>query len=183
MHVNCNRKCVPFTQGSIILMLAEYSFEVSKNVRTGVISDTHGLLRPEALEALARSDLIIHAGDAGKPEVLDALKKISPVIAVRGNVDRGEWAESLPENERITVARASIYVLHDIHELDVDLAEAGIQVVISGHSHRPSIEEKEGVLYLNPGSAGPRRFKLPVTLARLEISAGQVRAQIIHLDI
>jgi putative phosphoesterase len=152
-----------------------------EQARVGVIGDTHGLLRPEAIEALSGSNLIIHAGDAGKPGVLDALREIAPVIAVRGNVDRGEWAESLPEMELFTVAGAALYVLHDLHDLDIDPLKAEIQAVISGHSHRPSITKMDGVLYLNPGSAGPRRFKLPVTMARLEISGRQVSAQIVHL--
>jgi putative phosphoesterase len=133
----------------------------------GLISDTHGLLRPEAVRALEGSDWIVHAGDVGRPEVLDALRRIAPVVAVRGNVDRGEWAEKLP-----TIARAGpngdIYVLHDIHDLDMDPAAAGIRAIVSGHSHKPSRIERDGVLYLNPGAAGPRRFRLPVTVARLD---------------
>jgi len=147
----------------------------------GVISDTHGLLRPEALAALRGSELIIHAGDVGGPEVLDALRRVAPVVAVRGNNDRGEWAEALPEFEATEVNGAFVYVLHDLKELDVAPAAAGFRVVVSGHSHKPLAEERRGVLYLNPGSAGPRRFKLPVTLARMKVSVDDVSAEIINL--
>jgi len=135
----------------------------------GLISDTHGLLRPEALRALAGSDLVIHAGDVGKPEILDALRAVAPLVAVRGNIDRGEWASALPLTAATEAGPAAIYVLHDIHQLDLDPAVAGFQVVISGHSHKPSRTERDGVLYINPGSAGPRRFKLPLTVARLDL--------------
>jgi len=136
----------------------------------GLISDTHGLLRPQALRALEGSDLIIHAGDVGDPEILEALKSIAPVFAVRGNVDKEPWAEALPETEVIETQTATIYMLHDVHALDLDPAAAGFHVVVSGHSHKPSRTEKDGVLFLNPGSAGPRRFDLPVTVARLDLS-------------
>jgi putative phosphoesterase len=149
----------------------------------GVISDTHGLVRPEALDALAGSELIIHAGDVGGPEVLEALGRVAPVVAVRGNNDRGEWAGSLPEYEALEVNAAYIYVLHDLKELDISPAAAGFRVVVSGHSHKPLAEERRGVLYLNPGSAGPRRFKLPVTLARLRLSADDASAEIINLNV
>jgi putative phosphoesterase len=135
----------------------------------GLISDTHGLLRPEALQALQGSDLIIHAGDVGKPEILDALKALAPVVAVRGNIDRGAWAWELPTTAVAEAGPARIYVLHDIHELDLDPAAAGFHVVVSGHSHKPARTERSGVLYVNPGSAGPRRFRLPVTVARLSL--------------
>ena len=135
----------------------------------GLISDTHGLLRPEALRALDGSDLIIHAGDVGKPEILDALRALAPVVAVRGNIDRGEWASTLPLTAVAEAGPAAIYVLHDIHQLDLDPAAAGFHIVISGHSHKPSRTERDGVLYINPGSAGPRRFKLPLTVARLDL--------------
>src|SRR5205807_828884 len=128
----------------------------------GVISDTHGLLRPQALAALRGSALIIHAGDVGDPAILAALGEIAPVFAVRGNVDRGAWANDLPASELVEFEQHSIYVLHDLGELDLDPASAGLHAVISGHSHRPSIETKRGVLYFNPGSAGPRRFDLPI---------------------
>jgi len=136
----------------------------------GIISDTHGLLREEALHALEGSDLIIHAGDVGDPAILERLKSIAPVFAVRGNVDTEPWAQELPETEVIEAGPASIYVLHDVQALDLDPAAAEIHVVISGHSHKPSSTETRGVLYINPGSAGPRRFDLPVTLARLDLS-------------
>ncbi len=147
----------------------------------GVISDTHGLLRPEALEALAGSELIIHAGDIGGPEVLEGLGRVAPVVAVRGNNDRGAWADSLPEYEAVEVGGAFVYVLHDLKELDIAPAAAGFRVVVSGHSHKPLAEERRGVLYLNPGSAGPRRFKLPVTVARLKLRGGDADAEIINL--
>jgi putative phosphoesterase len=149
--------------------------------RVGVISDTHGLLRPEALQALARCDRIIHAGDVGAPEILDRLRAIAPVATVRGNIDRGAWAEALPSDELVSVGETSLYVLHDVHDLDLDPVAAGIQAVISGHSHQPSIRHERGVLYLNPGSAGPRRFRLPVTLALLEISGRELQPRLITL--
>lgn len=137
--------------------------------RIGVISDTHGLLRPEAVRALAASELIIHAGDVGKPEILDALRAMAPVVAVRGNIDRGEWASSLPLTAVVEAQAARIYVIHDVHDLEIDPAAAGFAIVVSGHSHKASREQRSGVMYLNPGSAGPRRFKLPITLARLDL--------------
>jgi putative phosphoesterase len=135
----------------------------------GLISDTHGLLRKEALEALAGSDLIIHAGDVGQPGILDTLKSLAPVVAVRGNIDKGAWACELPPTAVVEADGVKIYVLHNIHELDLNPAAAGFQVVVSGHSHRPARREGGGVLYINPGSAGPRRFQLPVTVARLDL--------------
>jgi uncharacterized protein len=134
----------------------------------GVISDTHGLLRDEALRALEGSELIIHAGDVGDPQIIDALKVLAPVVAVRGNIDRGDWASVLPATAVAEAGSTLIYVLHDIHELDLDPAAAGFHIVVSGHSHKPVHTERSGVLYLNPGSAGPRRFQLPVTIARLK---------------
>jgi putative phosphoesterase len=134
--------------------------------RIGLISDTHGLLRPEAVRALAGSELIIHAGDVGAPGILEELRRIAPVVAVRGNVDRGEWAKALPET---AVAAPGIFVIHDVHDLQVDPAAAGYRAVVSGHSHRPSRTERGGVLYVNPGAAGPRRFRLPVTVATVDI--------------
>lgn len=151
--------------------------------RLGVISDTHGLIRPEALALLAGCELIVHAGDVGKPEVLAELRKIAPVVAVRGNNDRGDWAKSLAETEVLEFAGLYLYVLHDLHELDLDPAAAGFRVVISGHSHRPEITYRGGVLYLNPGSAGPRRFKLPVSLALLEVVGGEHAARIERIDV
>ena len=135
----------------------------------GVISDTHGLLRQEALAALGGSELIIHAGDVGKPEILDQLRAVAPVVAVRGNIDRGAWATDLPPTAAVAAHSTSIYILHDVHDLDIDPPAAGFNIVISGHSHKPGRAEKCGVLYLNPGSAGPRRFRLPITLARLDL--------------
>jgi putative phosphoesterase len=149
----------------------------------GVISDTHGLVRPEAVEALKGSGLIIHAGDVGGPEVLEELGRVAPVVAVRGNNDRGAWAGALAEYEAFEVNRAFVYVLHDLKELDIAPAAAGFRVVVSGHSHKPLVEERRGVLYLNPGSAGPRRFKLPVTVARLKMNGEDVNAEIINLDV
>jgi len=135
----------------------------------GLISDTHGLLRPEALRALEGSDLIIHAGDVGDPEILETLKTIAPVFAVRGNVDTAPWALALPETEAIETDLATIYVLHDVHALDLDPVAAGFHLIVSGHSHKPARTERDGVLFINPGSAGPRRFDLPVTVALLRL--------------
>ena len=136
----------------------------------GLISDTHGLLRPQALRALEGSDLIIHAGDVGNPEILETLKTLAPVFAVRGNVDTEPWALALPETEVIETDSATIYVLHDVHALGLDPIAAGFHIIVSGHSHKPARTEHGGVLFLNPGSAGPRRFDLPVTIARLDLS-------------
>jgi uncharacterized protein len=149
----------------------------------GVISDTHGLLRPEAVEALRGSDRILHAGDIGAPEILEALAKIAPVTAVRGNIDTASWARALPETEIVEAGGVSIYVLHDRGQLDLTPEAAGLRVVVYGHSHQPKTEEKDGVLYFNPGSAGPRRFSLPVSVGRLTIGAGKVRAQLVELEI
>jgi uncharacterized protein len=140
----------------------------AKNI--GLISDTHGLLRPEALRALEGSDLIVHAGDVGNPEILGSLKTLAPVFAVRGNVDTQPWAHALPETEIIEIDLATIYVLHDVRELALAPAAAGIHIIVSGHSHKPARAEIQGVLFLNPGSAGPRRFDLPVTVAQLDLS-------------
>jgi uncharacterized protein len=145
-------------------------------VRIGVISDTHGLLRPEAEQRLAGVDHIIHAGDIGRPEVITGLRRIAPVIAIKGNVDTAAWAARYPDTRTIKLGGRSIYVLHDVHALGFDPKSRGVDVVISGHSHRARIETVDGVLYLNPGSAGPQRFKLPVTLAILEVTKGDVRA-------
>jgi putative phosphoesterase len=149
--------------------------------RIGVISDTHGLIRPEALAALAGCDPIIHAGDVGRPDILDALRDIAPVHAVRGNVDRGPWAEQLPEIAIVEVEGCLLYVLHDLAALDVDPAAAGFGAVISGHTHRPMIGTKDGVLRFNPGAAGPRRFTLPVTVGRLILADGELSAEIVDL--
>ncbi len=149
----------------------------------GVISDTHGLLRPEAKEALKGVDFILHAGDIGKPQVLEELRAIAPVIVVRGNNDKGQWADAIPERKVFEIGAISIYILHDLKELDLDPAAAGFNVVISGHSHRPSLQESRGVLFLNPGSAGPRRFKLPVSVAHLQIIGERVNAQMVELAV
>ena len=138
--------------------------------RVGLISDTHGLLREAALKALAGSDLIIHAGDIGKLEVLDALRALAPVVAVRGNIDTEPWASALPTTAVAQAGSIGIYVLHNLQEVDLDPAAARFRVVVSGHSHKPSRTERGGVLYVNPGSAGPRRFRLPVTVARLDLA-------------
>lgn len=148
----------------------------------GVISDTHGLLRDEAVEALRGSDLVVHAGDVGDPAILGELRRIAPVHTVRGNVDRGEWAQELPVTEVVEVGPVLLYVLHDVATLDLDPAAAGFAAVIYGHSHRPEKETRHGVLYLNPGSAGPRRFKLPVTVARLTVDGERLEAEIVELD-
>lgn len=149
----------------------------------GVISDTHGLLRPEAIEALRGADRIVHAGDVGAPEILDELAKIAPLTAVRGNVDRAEWASGIAKSELIEVEGVSIYVLHIREELDLNPRAAGVGVVVCGHSHVPGQEVRHGVLFFNPGSAGPRRFKLPVTVGRLMIKGGVVRGEIVDLKI
>lgn len=147
----------------------------------GVISDTHDLVRPEAVAALRRVELILHAGDICTPEALAALERIAPVVAVRGNNDRGSWARALPLARDVELRGARVHLLHDLHDLAVDAATEGYAAVITGHSHRPSAERRDGVLYLNPGSAGPRRFTLPVTLARLSIGANGLRARIVEL--
>ncbi|MGE5204371.1 MAG: metallophosphoesterase family protein [Chlamydiota bacterium] len=147
----------------------------------GVISDTHGLLRPEALAALQGSDYIIHAGDVGEPEILRQLAKIAPVTAVRGNVDREKWARKLPETNLLELGAVAIYVLHDVSRLDLDPGSARFAAVIFGHSHRPSQEMHKGVLFFNPGAAGPRRFSLPVTVGRLRIAGSQLSAEIVNL--
>lgn len=149
----------------------------------GVISDTHGLVRPEALKTLRGVDLIIHAGDIGKPQVLEALRSVAPVCAVRGNNDKEEWAQEIPETEVVEIGDLRLYALHALPELNLDPAASGFDVVISGHSHRPSIERRNGVLYVNPGSAGPRRFKLPVSVALLKVHGKSCKARILELGI
>ncbi|ANE54992.1 metallophosphoesterase family protein [Methylomonas sp. DH-1] len=151
--------------------------------RLGIISDTHGLLRPQALAALRGCERILHAGDVGKPEVLHALNELAPVTAVRRNNDNGVWADELPACARVEAGQVGIYLLHDLAELDIDPTRTGIRIVICGHSHKPSFSERDGVLYLNPGSAGPRRFKLPVAVAELTIGAAAVQARIIPLAV
>ena len=154
---------------------------MKSSIVVGIISDTHGLLRPEAAAALRGSDHIIHAGDIGPPEILESLRKIAPVSAVRGNIDKAAWARTLPETEVVEIAGLSIYVLHDLASLNLNPKAAGFHAVISGHSHVPGQETRDGVLYFNPGSAGPRRFRLPVSLGKLRVSAGVVRAELIPL--
>ena len=149
----------------------------------GVISDTHGLLRPEAVAALKGADLIIHAGDVGTPQVLDGLRKLAPTFVVRGNIDKAHWAEALPATAAVEVGGLLFYVLHDISELDLDPAAVGYAAVVYGHSHQPSIETREGVLFLNPGSAGPRRFRLPVGLARLDLCQTPWQPEFIPFDL
>lgn len=148
----------------------------------GVISDTHSLLRDEALIKLRDSDLILHAGDIGSEDIISKLSEIAPVKAVRGNVDKGDWASRYPENEEAKVEGIHFYILHRIEDLDLDPVAAGFQVVISGHSHKPSISEVDGVTYLNPGSAGPRRFTLPICLAKVVVKGKNAEVDIIHLD-
>jgi putative phosphoesterase len=147
----------------------------------GIISDTHGLLRPEALAALRDSDYIIHAGDIGDPAILKKLEGIAPVTAIRGNVDREAWAKKLPATNVLEVGGISIYVLHNLRDIDLKLEAAGFSIVISGHSHVPRQETKNGVLYFNPGSAGPRRFRLPVTVGRLTVKDGKVSGGIVEI--
>lgn len=149
--------------------------------KIGVIADTHGLLRPEAVEALRGVDLIIHAGDVGDPAILADLERIAPVHAVRGNVDREAWARALPSRDTIQVGSVLVHVLHIEEEIDLDPVAAGIGVIIFGHTHRPLVERRRGVLFLNPGSAGPRRFSLPVSLAFLDVDGSDVSAEIREL--
>ena len=139
-------------------------------MRIGIISDTHGLLRPEATKHLAGTDHIIHAGDIGAPKVIEGLRRIAPTTAIKGNIDIGEWAMDYPDTELVALGGRTLYVLHNLKEIKLDPAASGIDVIISGHSHRPKIETKHGVLYLNPGSAGPRRFNLPIALPILGLS-------------
>src|ERR1700722_4127247 len=153
----------------------------SKATQIGLISDTHSLLRPAALQALQGCHLILHAGDVGSPEILANLRTIAPVVAIRGNVDPEFWASALPETEVVTAAGVIFYMLHDVARLDVDPQAAGFSIVLSGHSHKPMQEFRGKVLYLNPGSAGPRRFTLPVTVARLDLKSKPLRADIIPL--
>ena len=150
--------------------------------KIGLISDTHGLLRNEALDALSGSDLIIHAGDVGDSNILDALRKIAPVAAVRGNIDTAEWAKSLPQRAVVEAGSADIYVLHDVNALDLDPKAAGFQIVVSGHSHKPARSERNGILYINPGSAGPRRFNLPIMIARLDLSVTPYNVEFVDLE-
>jgi uncharacterized protein len=149
----------------------------------GVISDTHGLMRPEAVDALSGVELIVHAGDIGTPAVIAALEAIAPVKAIRGNNDTDDWARSFPETDVVQVGDVLMYVIHNLAELDLDPRVAGCQVVISGHSHKPGAQRRDGVLYLNPGSAGPRRFDLPICLARLRIAGDAIEHELVHLNV
>ncbi|MBA4724889.1 MAG: metallophosphoesterase family protein [Pseudomonas sp.] len=151
-------------------------------MRIGLISDTHGLLRHEAVAALQGCAQIIHAGDIGKPQVLDGLRAIAPLEAIRGNIDTADWAQVLPERLDLRIGGLTLHVLHDLKQLDIDPLAAGVDVVIAGHSHKPKVERRDGVLYVNPGSAGPRRFSLPISLALLELNDGQAQVELISLS-
>lgn len=152
-----------------------------KNGIVGIVSDTHGLIRPQALAALADVDLIIHAGDIGKPEVLQVLSGIAPVLAIRGNNDRETWARDIPDVLNLEINGHKLQVIHNVHEIDGDAASLGIRAVISGHSHKPGIVTRYEILFVNPGSAGPRRFRLPVTIARLNIRREGLQSVIVEL--
>ncbi|WP_158746682.1 metallophosphoesterase family protein [Acidisphaera sp. L21] len=156
---------------------------MSPNYIVGLISDTHGFLRPEALDLLRGSNFIVHAGDVGDPLILPALARIAPVTAIRGNVDTAAWAQSLPEMAVLHVGEVtSLYVLHSIQDLDLDPVAAGFQAVISGHSHKAGFRWKDGILYVNPGSAGPRRFSLPISVGRLVVDAGEISVDLIEIE-
>lgn len=155
--------------------------QAAENKIIGVISDTHNLLRAEALEALAGSDVIIHAGDICNRHILETLELIAPIVAVRGNNDSGAWAEAIREVATIKIGTVSIFVIHDLKQIKIDPAASGFNVVVSGHSHKPSVQNRNGVIYLNPGSAGRRRFKLPVSVARLKVNSAAAEAEIIVL--
>jgi len=148
----------------------------------GVISDTHGLLRSEVEEAFRGTDVILHAGDIGRPAILEALKSIAPVVAVRGNMDRESWADSLPLTETVEIGSSLIYMLHDLYKLDIDPEAAGFNIVISGHTHRPDVKEKNGILFLNPGSAGPRRYDYPISAALLRIEKAGLNVQTVEFE-
>jgi putative phosphoesterase len=150
-------------------------------MRIGLISDTHGLLRPEALDFLAGSDHIVHGGDIGSPEILERLAAIAPLTVVRGNNDTAAWAKSIPETARLELGGVGVYVIHDIKELDIDPGAAGVRVVVSGHSHKPARAQRGGVLYVNPGSAGRRRFSLPIAAGELLVGDGQVEVRLVTL--
>ena len=150
-------------------------------VVVGVISDTHGMLRPEALSALAGSDRVVHAGDVGDETILEALRAIAPLTVVRGNVDTEAWALKLPHGDMLEVEGVRIYVVHDLGTLDIVPASAGVSVIVYGHSHHPDVFTRGGVTYLNPGSAGPRRFKLPITVGRIDVENGSARAKIVEV--
>ena len=151
--------------------------------RLGIISDTHGLLRPEALAFLRGCEHIVHGGDIGTAEVLAQLAEIAPVTAVRGNNDKGAWAEALRETELFEFNGTYIYAIHDLAQLDIEPSSVGVRVVVSGHSHKPAVERREGVIYVNPGSAGPRRFRLPVAVAELVVTGAEVNPRIVELEV
>ena len=157
-----------------------YHGRVRREQSIGVISDTHGLLRPEAKDALRGCDVIVHAGDIGAPQVVEELRELAPVTVIRGNVDT--WADHFADSEVLAFAGWQFYVIHNVRELDLDPKAAGFDAVISGHSHQPSIEYREGVLYLNPGSAGPRRFRLPIAVATIRVTAGGLEPRLIELE-
>jgi putative phosphoesterase len=157
---------------------------MSRQHVVGLISDTHGLLRPEAIDLLKGSDFIVHAGDVGAPEILVELARLAPVTAVRGNIDKGAWAQALPETDVLQVGEAAfVYLLHRIEDLDLDPAAAGLQAVVFGHSHKPGFHWKDGVLYVNPGSAGPRRFSLPISAGRLLVDGDKVSVDLMEMEI
>ncbi len=155
---------------------------LSTAIRIGLISDTHDLLRPQAIDFLRGSDFIIHAGDIGDSDIIEELARIAPVTVVRGNNDAGAWARTLPHTEMVEIGGIFIYVIHDLAELDIDPIAAGVQVVVSGHSHKPVIERREGVMFVNSGSAGPRRFKLPISVAELVVAGNTVTARLVELS-
>ncbi|MDY6947656.1 MAG: metallophosphoesterase family protein [Pseudomonadota bacterium] len=164
-------------------MESPINFDPTDQTIIGIVSDTHGLLRAEALKHLVDVQSIIHAGDIGAPNVLEKLQTLAPVSAVRGNNDKGNWSEAIPESLLFEVRGHAIHVLHDLSQIDMSPAAAGVSVVISGHSHKPHVEERDGVLFVNPGSLGPRRFRLPIALAKLYVTDTAVRAEIIELRI
>jgi uncharacterized protein len=152
-------------------------------LRVGVISDTHGLLRPEARSFLVGCDYIIHGGDVGSADILEALAALAPLIVVRGNNDTDSWAEHLPESEMMRVGGVFVYVIHDLSQLAIEPKAIGAQVIVSGHSHRPQIKEREGILYINPGSCGPKRFKLPISVGELWVQGSRVRGNTVDLEV
>jgi hypothetical protein len=152
-------------------------------ITIGLISDTHGLLRPQAVAALQGSDAILHAGDIGDPAIIERLAEIAPVTAVRGNNDMGDWARHIPETAEVKIAGTTIHMLHDLALLDIDPARKGVRVIVTGHSHRPKSQRENGVLYINPGSAGPRRFTLPISLGKLHLRDGEIKDELITLSI
>jgi putative phosphoesterase len=155
--------------------------KIQNELRVGLVSDTHGLLRPEARAFLAGCDYIVHGGDVGNAEILDDLALMAPLIAVRGNNDTQIWAARLAQTELVRVGNIFLYVIHNLEELDIDPAAAGVRVVVSGHSHQPKVEERAGILYVNPGSCGPRRFKLPISAGEITVSGSAVKARIVDL--